>query len=267
MSNTSDNRPNDDAVNSGGTPNSKGPGSSNASGNAHAGTASRLRTPIVVVTVIIIVLLALVAIAGPLYTLIMGSGVKTEGLNADGAEPATTDMNGSWSVVPGAIPNYSSAGFTFDEILPGEEKTTSGSTVSVTGDIEIANNTLDSGLITVDMTNISTDQEKRDINVRMKLFHTDEFPTATFAVTDSVDLSGIPDDGTVGQVVVPGELTVHGQTNEVAPTFDVLRDGEQVILSSDIEINRLDYNVETPEFVAAKVAEMGEINVRLTLEK
>lgn len=265
MSNTSDNRPNDDAGNAGDTPNSKGPGARNAPGNA--GATSRVRTPIVVGMVIVIVLLTLVGIAVPLYTLIMGSGVKTEGLNADGAEPASTDMNGTWHVVPGAIPNHSSAGFTFDEILPGEEKTTSGSTVDVTGGIEIANNALDSGLITVDMTNISTDQEKRDINVRMKLFHTDEYPTATFEVTDSVDLSGIPDDGTIGQVVVPGELTVHGQTNDVAPTFEVLRDGDQVILSSDIEINRLDYNVETPEFVAAKIAETGEINVRLTLEK
>ena len=101
----------------------------------------------------------------------------------------------------------------------------------------------------------------------MKLFNTDEFPTATFEVTESVDLSSIPDDGTVGQVVVPGELTVHGQTNDVTPTFDVLRDGDQVIIASDIEINRLDYGVETPEFVAAKIAEMGEINVRLALEK
>ncbi len=267
MSNASENRPNDDIVNDAGTPNSKGPGPRTEPPVGDGGLAVRLRTPIIVVSVIAIVLLALVAVAGPLYTLIMGSGLKTDGLSAEGAEPASTDMNGSWSVVVGAIPNHSSAGFTFEEILPGEEKTTSGSTIDVTGDIEIANDTLNSGLITVDMTNITTDQEKRDINVRMRLLHTDEFPTATFEVTQPVDLSEIPADGTVGQVVVPGELTVHGQTNEVAPTFDVLRDGDQVIIASDIEINRLDYNVETPEFVAAKIDEMGEINVRLTLEK
>lgn len=266
MSNTSADRPHDDVTPSAGTPNSQGPGARTT--GAGTGVASpRFRTPIIVVAVILIVGLALVAVVPPLYTLIMGPGLKTDGIHPEGAQPASTDMNGSWTVVPGSIPNTTSAGFTFDEILPGEEKTTSGSTAGVTGGIEIANNSLTSGLVTVDMTNISTDQEKRDINVRMKLFNTDEFPTATFEVTESVDLSSIPDDGTVGQVVVPGELTVHGQTNDVTPTFDVLRDGDQVIIASDIEINRLDYGVETPEFVAAKIAEMGEINVRLTLEK
>lgn len=264
MSNTSDNRPNDDAVNTGDTANAQGPGSRSVSA---APAAARFRTPIIVVTVSLIVVLLLIAVAGPIYTLVMGSGVKTEPLNADGAEAATTDINGTWHVVPGVIPNHSSAGFTFDEILPAERKTTSGSTIAVTGDLEVANDTLNSGLITVDMSNISTDQEKRDINVRAKLFHTDEFPTATFEVTEPVDLTAVPADGTVGEVVVPGELTIHGQSNDVAPTFAVLRDGDQVILSSDIEINRLDYNVETPEFIAAQVDEIGAINVRLTLEK
>lgn len=273
MSNNSENRPNDDSANAdettvnAGTPNAKGPGPRNDRGKGQAGTAARLRVPIMVVAVIVVVLLALVAVVPPLYSLILGTGVKTEGIQSDGAEPASTDVNGSWTVIPGDIPNYTSAGFTFDEILPGEEKTTSGSTYDVTGTVEIADNALTTGLITVDMSNITTDQEKRDINVRMKLLNTDEFPTATFEVTEPVDLSGVPDDGTVGQVVVPGELTIHGQTNEVTPTFDVLRDGNQVIIASDIEINRLDFGVETPEFVAAKVDEMGEINVRLALEK
>lgn len=273
MSNNSENRPNDDPANADdatvtpGTPNAKGPGPRNDRGTGEVSTAARLRTPIIVVAVILVVLLALAAVVPPLYSLIMGTGVKTGGIQTDNAEPASTDVNGSWNVTPGEIPNYTSAGFTFDEILPGEEKTTSGSTYDVTGTVEIADNAITTGLITVDMTNITTDQEKRDINVRMKLLNTDEFPTATFQVTEAVDLSGIPDDGSIGQVVVPGELTVHGQTNPVTPTFDVLRDGDRVIIASDIEINRLDYGVETPEFVAAKIDEMGEINVRLSLEK
>lgn len=255
MNNTSENRPDN---------NSKGPG---ARGRGTQAGAAKFRTPIIVVTVIAIIILAFVAIAPPLYNLIMGPGVRTDGLHAEGASAASTNMNGTWDVVAGTLPNHSSVGFTFSEILPAEEKITSGSTSDVTGAIDIADNTLNSGLITVDMTNITTDQKKRDISVRMKLLHTDQFPTAAFEVTEPVDLSSIPDDGTVGQVVIPGTLTVHGETNDVTPTFDVLRTGEQVLIASDIEINRLDYNVEAPEFVAAKIHELGEINVRIALEK
>ncbi|ALC05839.1 hypothetical protein CDES_07130 [Corynebacterium deserti GIMN1.010] len=227
----------------------------------------KYRTLIIVVFIILIVALALVAVGPALYKLIMGPGVRTDGIHADGASVATTDMNGTWDVVPGGIPNSTSVGFTFAEILPGEEKITSGSTAGVSGEIVVEDNTLLSGLVTVDMTNISTDQEKRDINVRMKLFHTEQFPEATFEVTEPVDLSALPDTGTVAQVVIPGELTIHGETNAVAPTFDVLRTGDQVIVASDIEINRLDYGVETPEFLAAKIDESGEINLRIVLEK
>lgn len=227
----------------------------------------KYRTLIIVVFVILIVGLAFVAVGPVLYKLIMGPGVKTDGIHADGASPASVDMNGTWNVVPGAIPNTTSAGFTFDEILPGEEKTTSGSTADVTGEVVIENNTLMSGFMTVDMTHITTDQKKRDINVRSKLFHTDQFPKSTFEITEEVDLSALPDTGTVAKVVVPGELTVHGETQKVEPTFDVLRTENKVIIASDIAINRLDFGVETPEFIAAKIKETGEINVRIVLEK
>ncbi|BAU95830.1 hypothetical protein N24_1568 [Corynebacterium suranareeae] len=227
----------------------------------------KYRTLIIVVFVILIVGLASVAVGPVVYQLIMGPGVKTEGIKADGAAPASTDLNGTWDVVPGSLPNTTSAGFTFAEILPGEEKITSGSTTGVDGEVVIEDNTLLSGLITVNMTHITTDQEKRDINVRTKLFHTDQYPEATFEVTDSVDLSELPDTGTIAQVVIPGELTIHGETKAVEPTFNVLRTGDQVVVASDIEINRLDFGVETPEFIAAKINETGEINVRIVLEK
>ena len=216
----------------------------------------KFRTLIIVIFVILIVGLASIAVGPVVYQLIMGPGVKTEGIQADGAAPASTDMNGTWDVAPGSIPNTTSAGFSFAEILPGEEKITSGSTTGVTGEVVIEDNSLISGLITVNMTHITTDQEKRDIN-----------PEATFEVTDSVDLSALPDTGSIAQVVIPGELTIHGETKAVEPTFDVLRTGDQVIVASDIEINRLDFGVETPEFIAAKINETGEINVRIVLEK
>ena len=64
-----------------------------------------------------------------------------------------------------------------------------------------------------------------------------------------------------------GDLTIKYKTQEISHEFDVLRDGDDIVIGGDIPINRLDYNVETPDMLAAKVAEDGEINLRISLNK
>ena len=68
-------------------------------------------------------------------------------------------------------------------------------------------------------------------------------------------------------MTLTGDLTIMGATNSVTQTFEVARSGDNLIIAGDIPINRLDYGVDTPEFVAAKIAEEGEINIRINLAK
>lgn len=225
------------------------------------------RKLVVTIFVVLIVGLGLFAVAPVVYSAVMGSGIRTGGLSADSAEPATTDVNGEWQVVEGQGSNATAVGFTFFEILPAERKNTSGTTHDVTGGATVTDEQLTAGEITVDMTNIETDNQRRDVNVRRKILHTDEYPTSTFMVTEPADLSTLPEDGTAGKVTLTGDLTIHGTANEVTHEFDALRDGDQLILSGDVPINRLDYGVETPDFIAATIDEMGELNIRVTLEK
>lgn len=225
------------------------------------------RKTVITVLVVLIVGLGLVSVGPMLYSLIMGPGVTAGELNADSAEPPSTEMDGEWVVTAGDGVNPTAVGFTFNEILPAEKKVTSGATTDVSGQASVSDSTLTDGEIVVEMDNLTTDNDRRDVNVRMKILHTDEFPTATFTLSDPVDLSGVPEDGTPGEVDLTGDLTIHGVTNEVSAPFQVLRDGEKVILAGDILFNRLDFNVESPDFVAAKIAEEGEVNILLSLEK
>ncbi|QGU07373.1 YceI-like domain protein [Corynebacterium occultum] len=226
------------------------------------------RQKTIVSIVVVLVLLLSVVVVGPvIYGLIMGPGVKTEGLNTSSAEPATVEVNGDWEVVRGDQNNLTSVGYTFAEILPVEHRITSGSTQAVEGTVNISNDTLNAGEITVDMRELSSDNERRDINVRMSIFHTDDYPTSTFTITEPVDLSTVPDDGTPGQVELVGDLEIHGATNEVSGTFDVLRDEDKVVIAGNLPVNRIDFGLESPEFVAAKIAEEGELNIRISLGK
>ncbi|HHU67161.1 YceI family protein [Corynebacterium sp.] len=222
---------------------------------------------VIAIFVILIVLLALVAVVPMLFALAMGPGIKTEGLDAQGAKPATTDVNGEWHVAQYRGKNTTSVGFTFYELLPSDRRSTSGSTQAVEGWATVEAGTLKAGEIVVDMAQISTDNERRDINVRNKIFHTNEYPTATFSITEPADLSEVPGNGTPGKVTLTGEMEIRGETRPLVHEFDVLRDGDRIIVAGDVLVNRNEYGVESPEFVAAKIDDTGELNIRLALEK
>lgn len=222
---------------------------------------------VIAIFVVLIVVLALVAVVPMVVSLALGPGIRTEGLSTANAKPATTDVDGEWEVVATRTANTTSVGFTFFEILPAERKHTSGSTQSVTGEAVVEAGTLKSGEIIVDMEKISTDNQRRDINVRNKILHTDEFPTATFTITEPADLSEVPGDGTPGKVTLTGDMEIRGESRPLTHEFDVLRDGEHIIVAGDVLIDRHEYGVESPEFVAAKIDDTGELNIRIALEK
>ena len=222
---------------------------------------------VISIFVVLIVALALYAVVPVLASLYLGPGTKTEGLNSEKTEAASTDIDGEWSVVQGAPPNLTAAGFTFDEVLPNERKSTSGSTQTVTGDLIVEEGTLTAGEVVVDLTNITTDRDVRDVNVRRKLLMTEEFPEATFLVTEPADVSHLPEDGSADIVELTGDLTIKGNTHEVTHVFDAVRDGDRLIVSGDIPIDRNDYGVESPEMIAASIADEGEVNVLLVFEK
>ena len=222
-----------------------------------------------VVSIFVVLILVLTAVAiGPIvYSLFKSGGVKTEPVTADGAKAASTPLDGSWSVAKGRADNHTSVGFTFDEVLPAERTSTSGSTTEVTGQAEISDSTLESATITVNMDALTTDKKVRDQNMKSKLFKTSSFPESSFTLTKPASLADVPEDGTIGSVKLTGDLTIKDKTQEITHEFDVLRDGDDIVIGGDVPINRLDYNVETPDMLAAKVAEDGEINLRISLNK
>ncbi|PRQ12045.1 hypothetical protein C1Y63_02930 [Corynebacterium sp. 13CS0277] len=226
-----------------------------------------MRKPVVALLVVAIIVLALASVGPVAYKALTSTGIKTEGLSADGALPASTPLEGEWSVVKGSGRNTTAVGYTFHELLPGQEKDTSGTTHAVTGAVTIADGVVTAGEVTVDLTQIRTDVEKRDINVRRNILHTDDYPTASFTLTEPVDVASVPEDGRVGTATLTGMLTLHGTAREVTGTFDVLRTGARLVVAGDLPFDRTEFGVDSPEFVAAKIDEQGVLNIRLALEK
>ena len=218
-----------------------------------------MKKPWITLVVIAIVTIVLASVGPVVYKAVTDRGTKTESLTDGDAKAASTDINGSWKIVRGSGKNATSAGYTFHEILPGKSKETSGSTNKVDGSFTVSDQKLTEGSATTDLTSISSDVEKRDINVRRTILNTDEFPKAVFTIKGPVDVSSLPGDGHADEITVPGTMEIHG--------VKALRTGKKLIVSSTIPINRRDYDIESPQFVAAKIDETGEINLLLTMEK
>ncbi|WP_293771394.1 YceI family protein [uncultured Corynebacterium sp.] len=213
-----------------------------------------------------IILLTLVALVPLALSLISGGGVTTEDVDSNHAKAAEGELDGQWDVVKGNPRNFTSVGFTFNEVLPAEKRATSGSTTKVTGTGTVEGGMLNQASISVDMTTLTTDKEVRDHNMKSKLFETQKYPHATFELTKPVDLSALPTDGTMGTVELTGTLTIKDKAQTITQSFNALRDGTGIVIGGKLPINREDYDVITPDFIAAQIAEEGTIDLRLSFE-
>lgn len=216
---------------------------------------------------VLIVLLTLVAVVPVVWGLLTGPGVRTEPVDTSKTQPANTELDGEWTIVDGERPNTTAVGFTFEELLPSDARVTSGTTFDVVGEATIEQETLTAGHVEVDMTTIGSDRDVRDENVRRKLFETDQYPTSSFKITEPIDLSHLPEDGSAGEIEVTGDLTIKDQTHEISDTFKAVRDDDQLLISGAPIINRNEFGVESPEMIAAEIADEGELNIRLAFAK
>jgi polyisoprenoid-binding protein YceI len=199
-----------------------------------------------------------------------GSGDATDTTTADGAAA----LDGEWSVDAsiGSFDDFSGtyAGYRMDEELAGVGATTAvGRTPDVTGGITIAGRQVTTGSFEVDMTTLTSDRDMRDNAIRSRGLETDAFPTATFELTQPVDLpEGIDTAGASVPFSATGNLTLHGVTKEVTLDFDAeTRDGTIAIVGST-PVRLADYDMEAPTTaVALSVADQGTLEFQLFLTK
>lgn len=178
--------------------------------------------------------------------------------DGDALDPAA--LVGDWSVADG-----SEAGYRVDEVLNGTDVTVTGRTDQVDGTFTIGGDglTLDAAEITVDVASIATDSENRDQYFRGQALRTDEFPEATFVLTDPVTLDAAPDAGQVVETDATGELTIAGETQTVTAAIQLTSDGETAQIAGSIPIIFADYGVEAPNLGFVSVEPEGHVEFQL----
>jgi polyisoprenoid-binding protein YceI len=184
---------------------------------------------------------------------------------------ATTDVNGTWTVVPGPDDEAkrTQAGYRVDEILRGSPLTVNGRTPGVTGEAVVTAQKLESALFTVDVASITSPESVRDNQFRGEdILDTAQFPTAELRVTQPVDVAAVPETGAPVTLDVPVSLTVKGVSRDLTAKVDVQRTGETIVAAGSVPVAWTDFNVSPPDFAGFVTVEpTGTIEFLVNLGK
>ena len=179
-----------------------------------------------------------------------------------------TGIDGTWTVDTslGSFADYSSAwaGFRVNEVLDQIGETEAiGRTPDVGGSLTLSGTTLQSATIEVDLTTIRSDRERRDPAIQRAL-ETGSFPTATFELTQAVELGAIPADGATVSVDATGTLTIHGTSQDVTISLQAQLVGDTIAVVGSAPLTFSEFGVTMPTApIVVSVEDSGTIEFQL----
>jgi polyisoprenoid-binding protein YceI len=187
-----------------------------------------------------------------------------------GEPAAETGVAGDWQIADGSV-----AGYRVREQLANlsAESDAVGRTSDVTGSITVEANgdgaNLTAGTLEVDTTTIQSDEDRRDNRLRSEGLQTDQFPTATFVVTQPAEVPAAALSGAPTDITLVGDLTLHGVTKSVEiPAQAQLTDG-QIQVAGSLTFPLADFDISPPNvggFIIS-ISDEGTLEFLVAFEK
>jgi polyisoprenoid-binding protein YceI len=163
--------------------------------------------------------------------------------SASTGSQANASDDGTWKITSGSV-----VGYRVQEILFGQSNTAVGRTSSVTGSMSVQGARVTTASFTADMTTVTSDQSRRDEQFNGRIMETSVYPTATFRLTEPINLGAIPAQGVERTYRATGELTLHGVTRSVTFTVTGRVTGSEIQVVGQIPITFSDYDISNPSF-------------------
>jgi polyisoprenoid-binding protein YceI len=160
------------------------------------------------------------------------------------------------------VTTVSQAGYRVNEVLFGQNNEAVGRTSAVTGDATIQGTKVTAANVIVDLTQVSSDRSQRDNQFQHRIMDTSTYPTATFKLTQPIDLPS-----TTGRVTTKatGDLTTHGVTKSAIADLQAERSGNTIRVSGSIPITFADWNIPNPSFGPVSTQDHGLIEFLVVL--
>jgi polyisoprenoid-binding protein YceI len=178
-------------------------------------------------------------------------------------------LDGTWTIDTsiGSFADFTSsfAGYRVNETFTDQKANEAvGRTPNVSGSLTLAGTTISAVDVTVDMTTLQSDDDRRDGQLRRQSIETDRFPTSTFRLTSPIELGAVPADGSSISATATGELTLHGVTKTVEVPIEASVSGGVVTVIGQIEILFADYDIDRPtSFLVLSIEDHGIMEFQL----
>jgi polyisoprenoid-binding protein YceI len=228
--------------------------------------ALRKRTKVIIgISAGVVVVAAAAVIAGPVIyaNTVNGQAAAAPSLSASSSGTLDAeDADGTWTST-----SSSYAGYRVHEVLQGNDVDVVGRTKDVEGTAVVDGGSLTKATVTVQVAKISTPESARDEYFRSTALQTDEYPTATFELTEPVDVTKAL-DGSTQDVTLTGTMDLHGVEKPVTADAQVaVGKGGTVQVAGTVPITFADYGVEAPSLGFVTVDGTGSVEFSLDLGK
>jgi polyisoprenoid-binding protein YceI len=159
---------------------------------------------------------------------------------------ATGSVGGSWKVRGGG---GSFVGYRVREQLAffQSPNVAVGRTSTVTGSIQVSGDRLDQARIQADLRQLTSDQSRRDNAIRQQGLQSDQFPDATFDLTQPIPLPAGLEPGQTVRADAKGRLTVHGTTRDVTLPLQGRWNGDTIQVAGSLAITLTEYGIQPPQ--------------------
>jgi polyisoprenoid-binding protein YceI len=204
---------------------------------------------------------------------IPSSSAASTGAASPGSSSDASSLDGMWSVDTeiGSFSDFTGTfvGYRIQEQLANVGGNTAvGRTPNATGTLTLQGSTITAATISADLTELKSDDDRRDGQLSRQGLQTSQFPTATFTLTSPIDLGSVPADGQTITATAHGQLTLHGQTRDVDIPISAKRSGFVVVVSGSLPIVLADYGIPKPNsFAVLSIADQGTMEFQIFFSK
>jgi polyisoprenoid-binding protein YceI len=229
---------------------------------------AKLLKPRVLVAAVIVVLVAFAAAYFALFRTSSPPKLTLQTQGSTAAAPPAGDLAGTWTVADGSVAGYRVREKLAQLPAPSDAV---GRTGAITGQVTIADQngaySARTANFTADVSQLKSDQDKRDNKIRSIGLESARYPQATFAAAGPI---AIPADAVAGRAVrvqADGDLMLHGVTKRVTIPLDVQRDGTQLKLVGSYQFGWSDFGMTAPSlppFVSVTGSPTLEFELRLS---
>lgn len=170
-------------------------------------------------------------------------------------------LDGTWEIQPhlGSYVQYRVK----EQFAGALESEATGRTESVTGRLKVAGSTVSEVSVTADLSTLESDKVRRDEKLQTDALQTNQFPNATFVLTEPIQLGSVKKGRNI-TANATGDFTLHGITKRVTLPLEGRWDGEAVQVVGKVPIQFAEYGISPPNIGGfVTVADRGRMEFQL----